>query len=343
MNLRKLVAPLLTIAFVLFIAWLLIYRIHFDWKMFGNQLRSASPGHIAAGVALIYLSFVIRSWRWAVFLRPGTKVGPLSLLGSQFVGFSAVAMFGRLADLSRPYLIAKRTQTTVPAQIAVYTVERMFDLGAAALIFSSAFAFAPKDMPHHEAFVQVGVFSLIGTVALALIALIVRVSGVAVAGFARGALSGLSEKFANSLSEKILHFRDGLSAISSMSEFVIAAIMSLAMWAMIALSYVQTCHAFVMEPTLANLTFSQAMLLMAASIGGSLLQLPVVGWFTQIAVTSTAMHASYGTPIETATGCGALLLLVTSLSIVPVGLIYARVESISMKELKETSAEPAAV
>ncbi len=36
----------------------------------------------------------------------------------------------------------------------------MFDLGAAAIIFSFALAFAPKGMPHHEIFVKTGLVSL---------------------------------------------------------------------------------------------------------------------------------------------------------------------------------------
>ena len=40
--------------------------------------------------------------------------------------------------------------------MAVYTMERMFDLGAAALIFSTALAFTPKDTPDYALFMKVG-------------------------------------------------------------------------------------------------------------------------------------------------------------------------------------------
>ena len=40
---------------------------------------------------------------------------------------------------------------------------------------------------------------------------------------------------------------------------------------------------------------------------------------------ATAMHAFYDAPFEAATACGALLLVVTFLSIIPAGLIFARV------------------
>jgi len=90
-------------------------------------------------------------------------------------------------------------------------------------------------------------------------------------------------------------------------------------------------------PELASLTFSRTMLLMAASIGGSLLQLPIIGWFTQIAVTAAAMHEFYGAPIEAATACGALLLLVTFLCIIPTGLVYSQIEHVSLKKIADES------
>jgi hypothetical protein len=106
---------------------------------------------------------------------------------------------------------------------------------------------------------------------------------------------------------------------------------------------VQTLHAFVDTPQLATIPFSRTMLLMGASIGGSMLQLPIVGWFTQIAVTATAMHEFYGAPIEAATACGALLLGVTFLCIIPTGLIFARINHVNLKHvnLKNAAAESA--
>jgi hypothetical protein len=43
------------------------------------------------------------------------------------------------------------------------------------------------------------------------------------------------------------------------------------------------------------------------------------------------MHEFYGAPIEAATACGALLLFVTFLSIIPAGLIAARLNHVSLK------------
>jgi uncharacterized membrane protein YbhN (UPF0104 family) len=317
-------------------------KIHFDWRMFGQQLKHANLWHIGAGIALIYGTYFLRAIRWSVFVAPTKKVSAGSLLGPQFIGFTAVALFGRLADLTRPYLVARRIGLPLSSQVAVYTIERMFDLGAAAIIFSSALAFTPKTMPHHEVFVKTGLVSLAATLAIAAFAVVVRVAGGAVAGFARMTLAELSKPVAESIATKIEGFRDGLNALSSLRDFGVVLLLSLAMWGLIGEAYVQTAHAFVDTPELAGLTFSRTMLLMGASIGGSLLQLPIIGWFTQIAVTAGAMHALYGAPIEAATACGAMLLVVTFLCIIPTGLVYARLEHVSLKRVAEES-EAAAV
>ncbi len=314
-------------------------KIHFDWAMFWQQLKHANPWHIGAGIALIYLTYGLRAVRWAVFVSPTKKVSASSLLGPQFIGFTGVALFGRLADLTRPYLVARKIELPLSSQVAVYTIERMFDLGAAGIIFSSALAFSPKAMPHHELFIRTGLVSLGATLAIAVFAGVVRVSGGAVAGFARLTLGRLSKPVAESIASKIIGFRDGLNALSSWRDFGVVVLLSLAMWGMIGGAYVQTAHAFVDTPQLAELTYSRAMLLMAASIGGSLLQLPIVGWFTQIAVTAGAMHEFYGAPIEVASACGALLLVVTFLSIIPAGLVYARLEGVSLQQVTNETAD----
>ena len=128
----------------------------------------------------------------------------------------------------------------------------MFDLGAAAMIFSRALAFTPKGLPHHEVFVRAGVWSLAATLAIAVFAGVVRVAGGAVAGFARGRLGLVSKPAGESIATKIVGFRDGLNALSSARDFAVVTLLSLAMWGMIGSAYVQTAHAFVRTPELAG-------------------------------------------------------------------------------------------
>jgi hypothetical protein len=318
-------------------------HVHFDWAVFRLELRHVDWRHIAAGVGLIYTAIWLRALRWSVLIRRTKRVSARTLIGPQFIGFTAVALFGRLADAIRPALVARRVGMSVSSQVAVYTIERTFDLGSAAMIFSGALLLAPSDLPHHEVFVRAGMMSLGVTALLAIFALVTRAAGGAVADVVGTALGWLSKPIAERVAGRIRGYRDGLVAIRSALDFVIVALLSLAMWGLIASAYVQTLHAFVDTPELATISFSHTMLLMGASLGGSALQLPIIGWFTQIAVTATAMHTFYDAPIEAATACGALLLIVTFISIIPTGLVFARIHHFSMKASLKKAAEEGGV
>jgi uncharacterized membrane protein YbhN (UPF0104 family) len=314
-------------------------KVPFSWTVFGEQLRQADWRLFALAIALIYGAYVLRAVRWAIFLRPVKKVSPFTILGSQVIGFTGVALFGRLADLVRPYLVARRVKLSVGSQIAVYTVERMFDLGAMAMIFSLTLLFAPdrNTLPHHELMVKVAKVSFIVTLGLAVFAIFVRLSGGVLAAFTAKTIGALSPGIGRSVADRILAFRGGLNTLASFPDFLLALVVSLAMWGMIVSAYLETMWAFTRSPELTHMTLARCMVLMAASMGGSILQLPVIGWFTTILATSAVMHAWLGVAAEPALGAGAMLLVVSFLSIVPVGLVWSRFEHVSLRAVAEES------
>jgi glycosyltransferase 2 family protein len=314
-------------------------RIHFRWDIFLQQLKLVDWTRIAVGIALIWLAYGLRAVRWSIFLKPTKRVSPFKLLGSMVIGFTGVAIFGRLADLVRPYLISRRTQIPLSAQIAVYTVERMFDMGAMALIFSTVLLFSPDrhSLPRPDLINKAALGGLLVAVFLALFTVFVRVSGKVMARMLGRTFGALSQRLGEQVEEKVLGFRDGLNAIGSMGDLLLVVVISLVHWSMIAFAYLETARAFVAEPILANMHLSQCMLLMAASMGSSVITLPVLGWFTQIGFTTAAMQAFFKVPWEPALGCGAVLLLVTFLSVIPLGLVWAQFEHVSLKKITEES------
>ncbi|GGH15905.1 lysylphosphatidylglycerol synthase transmembrane domain-containing protein [Silvibacterium dinghuense] len=330
----------LVVAIVLVVAFFLVRdRIHFDWHVFGEQLKLADWRRIGIGIALIWMAYGVRAVRWSVLLKPTKKVSPFKLVGSQVIGFTAVALFGRLADLVRPYLVAKRTKLPLSTQVGVYTVERMFDFGCLALIFSIVLLFSPDraNLPRPDLIHKAALGGLLATVALAVFAILARVSGKVVAGIVGKGLGVFSKSLGESASEKILGFRDGLNVIGSLGDFLAILTISVIHWLMIAYAYLEATKAFVAAPELANMTLARCMLLMAASMGSSMLQLPIIGWFTQIGLTSAAMTALFHVAPEPALGCGAVLLLVTFMSVIPLGLVWAQIEHVSLKQVSEES------
>lgn len=314
------------------------HRIHFDWHILVAQLRQAEWGSILLGLGSIYLGYVFRSARWALLIRHNKKVPLLSLLGTQVIGFTAVALIGRVADPVRPYLVAKKTSLPLSSQVAVYIVERLFDAGSMALIFCSVILLAPVgSLPHPEIIRKAGYTALATTIAGALFLLAVRFSGNGVASLSENAFGMASRKLGKTVGEKIRTFHTGLDTLRSFSDFAMILFVSLAMWSLIAFAYLETTRAFVASPQLAHMSIAQVMLLMASSMVASGFQLPILGWFTQIGLVAAAVSGLFGVAPEPATGCAATLLLVTFLGIVPVGLIWARFDHISLKSVTRES------
>lgn len=319
-------------------------RMNFNWAVFVQQLKLADWGLIGLGIAFIWIGYLVRAARWVLFLKPAAKIGLFSrgwfdVLGAQIIGYTGVALLGRPADLMRPYLVARRVRLPLSSQVAVYVVERMFDLAAMALLFSTVLIFAPDraSLPHPEALRHIAVVGLAGTAALAIFATVIRLSGHAVASGAERVLGKLSESFGRSVAAKITSFRDGLDMLGSLRDVANALLMSLFMWGLIASAYLVSLRAFVDSPPLHHLTVAECMVLMAVGMASSTIQLPVVGWFTQIAAIALALQGIFGVAKEPALGSSAVLLIVTYLSILPAGLIWARVDRVSLRKItKET-------
>ncbi len=324
-----------------------LHTSHFDWAGFARSCRTAELRLLLLAVVLIQANYVTRAMRWAVFLRPilgASGLAPVSwrtLVGSQFIGFTGLAIFGRIGELIRPLLVSRRTGLTFSSQIAVVAVERVFDLGAFGLIFSLNLLLAPglQSLP----FLHKAGYTIAGlTVAIGLFVVVVRFAGEHVARLTDRLLGRISKPLAASAAEKIRHFQQGLDVITGFSEFLQLAFLSLATWAIIVVTYVLVLHAF--PSPVRELSAGSVIVLLGFSIAGSALPIPGGGgaWAGNVFALTQLFHV----PAEIAAGAGLMVWLIGSMSVIPVGLIYARIEGISLRQVASKSeaaeAEPLA-
>jgi uncharacterized protein (TIRG00374 family) len=312
----------------------------FDWGTFWSQTHRIKKWHVLHGIALIYLGYILRAIRWKIFLRPvRPKTKILDLISPTLIGFTGLALLGRAGEFIRPYLIARRTDLPFSSQLAVWAVERIFDVGAFAFLIALAI-FLPSALPsiphpeYYTRFREAG-FVLIALVAgLTIAAVLIGRNVEAAALFVEKLFRSLPSNFGHKLGLKVREFGAGLNTIHGPWSLLGLTVVSVGMWYLIALAYHEVTHAYGVDAL--EIPVSQLLILMGSSMVGSMLQLPAVGGGSQMATIAT-LSSVFDVPPEMAASCGILLWLVTFAAVVPVGLLLAHHERLSLRKLSEES------
>lgn len=341
MDKKRIVASVVVFV-ILAILFYLQYR-HwqsFDWGTFWAQTHRINKVHVFHAVVLIYIGYFLRAVRWKIFLQPVRPHAKLmDLVSPTLIGFAGLALLGRAGEFIRPYLIARRTDLSFSSQLAVWAVERIFDVGAFTVLMVLAI-FLPSALPaipHPEYYVRFreGGFLLIGLVlVMAAGAVVVRRSGNAVAHWVELRFGHLSSNLGHKMAQKIREFGHGLDTIHGPLSLLMLSVVSVGMWYIIALSYQEVTHSY--DVASLEIPVSQLLILMGASMLGSMLQLPAVGGGSQMA-TIAALSSVFDVPPEIAASCGILLWLVTFAAVVPLGLALSHHERLSLRKLSEES------
>ncbi|HZI20070.1 MAG TPA: lysylphosphatidylglycerol synthase transmembrane domain-containing protein [Pyrinomonadaceae bacterium] len=133
-NLKFLVFCLLALAVLVWFGW------NLDWAEAAESIRRADWRLVAAAVCFVWLTYLIRAFRWRTLLAP---LAPRASLREAFaattVGFSAIFLVGRaVGEVLRPAYLALRDPEvkTGPAFVTI-AVERVFDMSAVVLLFAA--------------------------------------------------------------------------------------------------------------------------------------------------------------------------------------------------------------
>jgi glycosyltransferase 2 family protein len=307
----------------------------FDWESFLAQTRHVGRVHILLGIAYIYFAYVLRAVRWQIFLRPVKRTTTVELLSPTIVGFTGLSLLGRPGEIIRPYLIARKVNLSFSSQMAVWTVERIFDFGGFAVLLISAIFLSPalKTLPYYGKFRLAGLVLIVLVAALAAGAVVIHRAGEWVASLAERRFVGHASGLGHKIATRVREFRGGLNTIHGTSEFVQLTAVSVIMWFIIALAYHQVISSY---GSVLHIRLPEVFLLMLASMIGSLVQLPGVGGGAQLATISALQHV-FGAAPELAASCGILLWIVTFMSVAPVGLVIAHRERLSLRGLSKES------
>lgn len=256
-----------------------------------------------------------------------------SLFPPTVIGFTGLVILGRPGELIRPYLIAHSQKVSFTSQMAMWFVERLFDLSACALLIVISLLADPtlSTIPYVgkiRAATSVVIAAAFGAV---VIAFLLRRKAPIVNAWMRTVCYRVADKFSWTSAHEVEAF---VRELVTLPTILNVTIFSVLLWSLNALACWEVLRAY--PAPLHSLGLGAAVLVMGFSILGSVIQLPAVGGGSQLATVAALVHI-FNMPKELAVSCGISLWLVTFVSIVPLGLILGHRKGFSLLRLSQES------
>jgi len=282
------------------------------------ETRRADPLLLILATAVTALTYTIRALRWQSLLAPIGSTRYSVAFATTVIGFAANSLIpGRVGEVLRPYLLARRESLNATSAFATIILERVLDLATVLILFaffvfgsaSSAISGDPAQLALVKFGGGVAAASAVGGLALLF----------ALAGhperLGRAALRVervLPARLARVLAAFIETFAQGLAVMRDPARLAIALVLSFPMWMSIAAGIWLTSLAF-------HITFpyTGSFLVMTVLVVGVAAPTPGgVGGFH--AAYQFAVTEFFAAPFDRAVGAAIVL---HALSFVPVTLL----------------------
>lgn len=319
----------------------------FNWQKLGAALENANIALLLLAVASIYVSYALRSLRWVRFSRYMGRPTFGNVYSATIMGFTAIFVLGRAGEPVRPLLIARKDRLPVADSFGVYVMERVFDVGATAVLAILALLALPRHalpgseanagrLVHDARLAGWGIFWLL----IGMIAVLVyfRLHG---ARALQSQLGGFRKRggWRGKVATLLDGFSQGLQAIRSAGDLSAAISYTVVHWLVVALVYLLVMRSFSSE--IGKFDFRAALLVLAFTMVGSVVQLPAVGGGTQLA-TFLVLTVIFGVEKEPAAAVAIVLWLVTFAAACVAGMPLLIHEGWSMGDLRRLAREEAA-
>jgi uncharacterized membrane protein YbhN (UPF0104 family) len=261
------------------------------------------------------------------------------LVSATLMGFSAVVLLGRAGEVVRPILIARREQSTVPAQIAIWLTERLYDLLLILLLFgiglsqADALRLAPNSRLLPVLRVGGGLVVVAAGGASALLYVLGRHPGNIHAQLLR-VLSFLPDRVLCRVSRTFDSFLHGARSIGRPKVLASSLLLTVAEWAVILAAV--WCF-FQAHPDSRGLRLLDVAVYLGFVSVGNIVQLPGIGGGVQIA-SIVVLTELFHTPIEVATGLSLLIWAGSALVVLPFGIPLAIAGHVKLFEIRQNGA-----
>jgi hypothetical protein len=318
----------------------------FTWKGFVDAVSGANIWLLLLSLAAIFVCYAIRALRWQRFSR---YLGPSRFkdtFSGTLIGFTAIFLLARPGEAVRPLILAREMKAPVSSMFGIWVLERIFDFAAAfalavlsLLVFSGRLSDAGANTDLVDQARTGGWLMLGGLVLLIALPIYYRLHGASnldrkMAAWAR--MGGWRQRVAGVISG----FSLGLQAIRSIPDLLIALFYTAAHWILVAFIYLWVCKAFGDAFPHSDMNFPGAMLLLAITLVGAVLQLPGIGGGAQIACF-LALKNIFGATEEPATAIAITLWLISFAAVTLAGLPLLIHQGLSLGKLRQLARDEA--
>ncbi|MCA1591124.1 MAG: flippase-like domain-containing protein [Acidobacteria bacterium] len=328
----------LTVLCLLAVLVLWLFARNLDWAEVSAAIRRADWRLIAAAVVLVWLTYLIRAFRWKTLLAP---LAPRASLREAFaattVGFGAIFLAGRaIGEVLRPAFLSLRDPEVRPGPAFVTIgVERLYDTVAVVFIF------AANLLVFHAPGVAAGSYARVREAGLLM--LVLAALGVAAlvlfrknAGAVIRWLNASSESLPAALGRaaKVLtglleQLAQTLGVLVDVRELLVTVGWTALLWATITLANMLVLRAFSLP-----IGVSETVFVLGWSLVGSLVPTPGGGAGTYHAATAYGLMTYLGVAETEAKAATIVLHLVVFGSALFFGLYYFLRSGVSFARLR---------
>jgi uncharacterized protein (TIRG00374 family) len=299
-------------------------------------VRDADPLLLGLSLVAIYGCYALRALRWHALQQ---NLGPShfwSIYQLTLAGFAAIFLLGRPGEPIRPLLLARKEKLPVAGLFGIYLLERILD--AASTLVVAALGLILIQARHGEttgkfaaAFRTAGAALGLGLLVSIAVLVYLRWHGTALLE-SRAAGWQASDDWRANIGRVVLGLVRGVQTIRSWRDLAMALFFSAAHWVLVLMIYLWISRSF--GGSLAALNLGDAMLVMAFTLVGSVVQLPGVGGGSQVG-SFVAYTAIFGVEKEPAAAASIVLWLITFTAVSLIGAPILIHQGFSLGQLKE--------
>ena len=287
-----------------------------------SEIRRARLDLLVAALGVIAVSYVVRVGRWQRLLAPVGEVRFAPAARATVIGFATTAVLpGRLGEVLRPYLLARRERLSASAALATIVLERLLDVATVVLLLGLFLLFFSGDLRQTDPLVLArvkagGLVAAVGAGAMLVL--------IAVAARAPDRVSGMVAQLERLLPHRIgvaagrfiTKFSAGLGIAREPGRFLEVCAWSLPVWLCVCASAWFVCHAFGIA-----LPVGGSLLVMVLMVLGVSVPTPAgIGGFH--AAFQVGVTGFYGAPVDAAVGAALVLHAVSFGPVTLLGIVW---------------------